>query len=590
MPPFGNPKFSFPEPLVIPQGTPPGQIISEAAKTPTVTLEEVPLRLNAVEDTTSAIDLSSAKLKSTGGGNKIITVELSSSSGTFEALSGNKVEVAGSGTGTLQLIGTAAQIKNYLKDAQAIQYTGAPNAFGDVALNIDVIVDGVSSSIGSTTVSIEETPDQQIGTPQDDTLTGDEGRDILLGLESDDLLHGNGGTDTILGGAGNDTIIGGAGADSLDGGADSDVLQYVGSNGGVQIDLNVSASGFQQASGGDAEGDIISNFENVYGTDFGDTIIGDADRNILFGYGGDDYIEGGAGDDVIRGGEGADTMHGGDGIDWLRHVESSAGVTVDLNVSVQVSGGDADGDVISGFENVQGSDFGDVITGDAGANYLLGFSGDDNISGGAGRDTIRGGEGADTLDGGTGIDTLQYIDSASGVTVSLIADAAGFQSASGGDAQGDVISGFENVYGSDADDQLTGNAARNILYGYDGDDVLNGREGADVLRGFAGADDFVFDTAIGATNVDRIIDFETGVDEIMLANSVFSGLSAGALAAGAFHIAAGGVATSAEHRVTYDQNNGNLYYDADGSGNQAAVLFASLTSIPDLDHTDIFVF
>jgi Ca2+-binding RTX toxin-like protein len=293
---------------------------------------------------------------------------------------------------------------------------------------------------------------------------------------------------------------------------------------------------------------------------------------------------------VIRGGEGADTMDGGDGIDWLRYLESTEGVTVDLSVQLQVSAGDADGDVISGFENVQGSDHGDQISGDDGANYLIGFAGDDDISGGAGRDSIRGGEGADTLDGGTDVDTLQYVDSAAGVIINLNADAFGFQTASGGDAEGDVISGFENVLASNSNDILTGDAARNILNGYDGDDILNGGGAKDALIGGGGADQFVFDTALAASNVDRILDFETGIDMIMLAGEIFTGLSAGILGATAFHTAAGGLANAAEQRIIYDTGTGNLYFDEDGNGAEKAMLFASMTSLPDLDQADFFVF
>lgn len=599
MPASSASKAVQPDPATSPAKNSQGASASAAAaaKKDVVVVEDMPQNLSVNEDTRSAIDLSPVRFKNLGTGNDNVVVQISASSGTLDAFSNDKVQVVGSGTGSLQLIGKPAHVKNFFKDLQAIYYTGAQNDFGVNAaqISLSVLDTGASSTNASTTLAssslnIEELPDELIGTPQDDVLTGDNGRDSIIGLSGNDLLRGQGGNDTIMGDAGNDTIIGGAGADILDGGADEDVLQYVGSSAGVSIDLNIDGSGFQHASGGDAEGDVISNFEHVYGTDFADTIIGDAGRNILFGYGGDDVIFGGAGDDVIRGGLGADTMDGGDGIDWLRYVESPAGVTVDLNVALQVSAGDAAGDVISGFENVQGSDFGDVIYGDANANYILGFGGDDVISGGAGRDTIRGGEGADTLDGGSDIDTLQYLDSSSGVTVDLRANASGFQSASGGDANGDVISGFENVYGSDFDDILTGDAARNILYGYDGDDILNGGLNKDVLRGGGGADQFVFNTALGTSNVDRILDFEEGIDRVLLSRSIFTALSAGELALDAFCVSAGGIATTDAHRIIYDGDTGNLYYDSDGNGSATAVMFASLTSVPHFDATDVFVF
>ena len=628
MPPFNNPNFSFPETFELDSDVPPGQIVSKAAKNSLVNLSNLPDQLNVVQNAPTALDLSSVKWTAKAQGNKDVTVEFTASAGTFQAVSTDKVQVLGEGTGAIQLVGKLPHIKNFLKNPQAIVYTGALNDFGPEVLNINVIEEQVSSTISTTTIfieeapenqtglpqeeeqvlttdgtttqdtpiistttiPIEESPNEQIGTPQDDVLTGDDGRDILIGLGSNDLLIGNAGDDTIQGDDGKDTIIGGAGADSLDGGADEDVIQYLGSNAGVQIDLNLGANGTQQASGGHAEGDTIVNFEHVYGSDFADTITGDDGRNILFGYDGDDIINGGGGDDVIRGGEGADTMDGGEGIDWLRYVESVEGVTVDLSVSMQVSGGDADGDVISGFENVQGSDHGDIITGDDAANYLIGFGGDDMISGGVGRDSIRGGEGADTLDGGADVDTLQYTDSADGIVIDLNADASGFQSASGGDAEGDVISGFENVLGTNSNDIITGDAGRNILNGYAGDDILNGGDAKDALLGGAGADQFVFDTALAASNVDRILDFEAGIDMLMLAGEIFTGLVQGVLSASAFHVAAGGIADTADQRIIYDAGNGNLYFDEDGNGTGEAMLFASLTSTPDLEATDIFIF
>jgi len=64
--------------------------------------------------------------------------------------------------------------------------------------------------------------------------------------------------------------------------------------------------------------------------------------------------------------------------------------------------GNAEGDVIQGFENVSGSGHGDTLTGDAGGNVFLGREGDDAIFGGDGDDSLRGGVGADRLDGGDG--------------------------------------------------------------------------------------------------------------------------------------------------------------------------------------------
>ncbi|MDO6800786.1 calcium-binding protein, partial [Shimia thalassica] len=198
----------------------------------------------------------------------------------------------------------------------------------------------------------------------------------------------------------------------------------------------------------------------------------------------------------------------------LQYVGSSSGVIVDLNEDEfgyqSASGGDAAGDVISGFEEVLGSAHADMLTGNAGDNNLSGGAGTDTLSGGEGNDSLRGGTGADTLDGGNGADWVQYIGSSSAVTVDLNADGFGFQSATGGDATGDVISGFERVRGSDHADTLTGNASSNTLLGGSGNDTLTGGEGNDTLRGGADADTFVFSSGDGYD----LIDGEDGLDTV----------------------------------------------------------------------------
>lgn len=52
-------------------------------------------------------------------------------------------------------------------------------------------------------------------------------------------------------------------------------------------------------------------------------------------------------------------------------------------------------DTLSGFENVSGTNYDDVLTGDAGVNQLYGWSGRDTLNGGLGNDILTGGFGAD---------------------------------------------------------------------------------------------------------------------------------------------------------------------------------------------------
>uniref|UniRef100_UPI00261EC2F3 calcium-binding protein n=1 Tax=uncultured Altererythrobacter sp. TaxID=500840 RepID=UPI00261EC2F3 len=312
------------------------------------------------------------------------------------------------------------------------------------------------------------------------SITATNGNDAIYLKDGDDQVFGLDGNDAIYSGGGNDLLDGGQGADNLSGGAGIDTLSYQGSALGVSVRLQGygSASETQYAFGGDAEGDILSGFENVLGSSQNDDLIGSMGGNI---------IEGGLGNDVIRGRGGADILDGGEGIDTLSYQGSAQGVFVRLQGYGEFSdsqyafGGDAEGDTLSGFENVVGSGRSDDIIGSDSAN---------NIAGGFGNDLIRGRGGADILDGGAGIDTLSYQGSAQGVSVRLqgYGEFSDIQYAFGGDAEGDVLSGFENIIGSGRSDDLIGSMGNNVIEGGFGNDVIRGRGGADILDGGAGID------------------------------------------------------------------------------------------------------
>ncbi|MEL6979415.1 MAG: calcium-binding protein [Pseudomonadota bacterium] len=253
-----------------------------------------------------------------------------------------------------------------------------------------------------------------------DALIGDAGDNTLYGFGGDDDLRGGDGRDRLYGGDDDDRLSGGGGADILNGGEGDDTVSYYRSDAAVAIDLSAGA-----ASGGHAEGDTFAGIEGVIGSNrFGDDITGDANDNMLFGYGGGDVIVAGAGDDAIyvgsgddvaRGGDGddrlygdlgADVMDGGADHDTVNYYSSTAAVSVDLQ-SRTASGGYAEGDTLISIEEVRGSNlYGDVLVGDAGANTLLGFGGADTLEGGGGRDALNGGDGEDRLVGGADDDLL----------------------------------------------------------------------------------------------------------------------------------------------------------------------------------------
>lgn len=160
--------------------------------------------------------------------------------------------------------------------------------------------------------------------------------------------------------------------------------------------------------------------------------------------------------------------------------------------------------LFAGNDSQTGSQKADTLSGLAGNDTLSGLAGNDTLEGGNGNDVLRGGAGADHLVGGSGIDIAMYSESSVGVTVDLAAGKG-----IGGNAQGDVLSGVEGVYGSSGNDVLYGGATANTLVGNAGNDVIDGRGGQDSLGGGAGADRFVFDSIahskVGAP--DRIADF-----------------------------------------------------------------------------------
>jgi Ca2+-binding RTX toxin-like protein len=277
------------------------------------------------------------------------------------------------------------------------------------------------------------------GTAGDDTIHGSyvdaegdaigSGNDMVAAGDGDDDVFTEGGDDSVSGGDGNDIINGGAGADVLDGGAGNDTVRYSSSTEAVVVDLSTNTT-----SGGDATGDVISGFENVWGGAGDDTLTGDDAGNSFAGGAGNDSISGGGGNDRFHGGQGADTLDGGTGSNYLTYYSDTVGVNVDLVTGVGL-GGEAEGDVISNIQHIEGGKGNDTLTGDMADNVLYGHGGDDIISGGDGDDGIIGGPGADTLDGGAGSDWVDYFHSTAGVTVDFSTNTA-----SGGEAMSSQIS------------------------------------------------------------------------------------------------------------------------------------------------------
>jgi Ca2+-binding RTX toxin-like protein len=389
-----------------------------------------------------------------------------------------------------------------------------------------------------------------------DQIFGGSGNDSIFGEDGEDALFGGGGNDKLEGGNGEDLLNGGKGADTLDGGADFDIVSYYkDAVAGVTI---INSDGALQGTKGEATGDRLIGIEQIEGTEYKDSIEGDELNNVIEGFGGDDYLSGGNGDDVLIGGLGGDKLVGGEGSDWTSYYSSQAGVVVNLATG-KASGGEATGDKLTSIENVGGSIYKDILTGNSENNYIDGFFGGD---------IIKGSGGADTIVGGGGVDTATYENMSDGVYISLSpgkikslkfigSDTVIYKGGFGvkglkasptiriengdsflvfdiDDNISSVVDDFagisapgynsiENLTGSNFNDTLIGDQGTNILKGLGGNDILRGEEGNDILIGGAGAD--VFD---GGGSVDTVdySDSNTGV------NVVFQGVGSGGDAQG----------------------------------------------------------
>jgi Ca2+-binding RTX toxin-like protein len=372
----------------------------------------------------------------------------------------------------------------------------------------DDILDG-GDDLQLVAVDSDNSSDHLFGEAGNDTLRGKAGDDVLDGGIGKDNLYGGEGRDTLFstsqhvagpvptptivvesfadmkrtdvggvmdGGSGNDTIvsshdfsgtmtvIGGSGTDTLAFGNDVnawlDATPYVNT---VDLATQSGTTVFNSTL-------VVREIENIDGDFHNDVFRGDSNANVLRGFGGNDRLEG-------RGG--ADTLDGGSGIDVVQYASSLGGVDVDLTRAIQ-SGNDAQGDVLIGIEEVDGSQYGDTLRGNSLVNYLFGSGGADRLEG-------RGG--ADTLNGGSGYDTASYESSSAAVWVSLDEPTTGAAAlAAGGDATGDTLISIENLVGSAFADALTGNSLGNRLEGGGGADNLNGGGGDDILRGGDGND------------------------------------------------------------------------------------------------------
>jgi Ca2+-binding RTX toxin-like protein len=393
----------------------------------------------------------------------------------------------------------------------------------------------------------------------------------LVGNGFSQEIYGNAGANLIQGGGGGDLLIGLGGDDRylVEGQTDR-----VFENAGGGRDVVYARSNYVLAAGVSIE--VLSAIDQsattalqLAGNAFGQEVYGNAGNNILEGGGGGDILVGFGGDDRYIVGDNTDRVFesagGGRDVIYTRgDYVLGAGVSVEILSTVSQSATTA--------MKLVGSSLNQEIYGNAGVNHIEGGGGTDYLVGLGGSDVyVVVGSGDHVLEAaGGGSRDVVYAKASYGLEANQ---------------EVEVLSTVQQSAATAIN--LTGNNLVNEVYGNAGANTLNGGAGSDYLMSFGGTDTFAFTTALGATNVDRIADFNVADDTIALDDAVFTGLATGALAAGAF--VNGTAAADADDRILYNSATGQILFDADGSGAGAAVLFATVSAGTVLAASDFMV-
>ena len=386
----------------------------------------------------------------------------------------------------------------------------------------------------------------------------------LVGNSYEQVIYGNAGANFIAGGGGADTLIGLGGNDTY---FITDGTETVVEAPGGGTDIIYTSVSFALAAGQEIE--LLSTTSNA-GTEAID-LTGNELANTIYGNDGANNLRGGGGaGDVLIGLGGNDVYFIVSGSEQVIEAAGGGNDIVYTNVSHALAAGQ-EIEILSAISNSATTAM--DLTGNEYANIIYGNNGVNNLRGGGGA--------GDVLIGFGGNDVYYVVDGseqaieAQGGGNDAVYTALSYTLAAGQEIE--VLSAVSNSATTAMN--LGGNEFANVLYGNNGANILNGGAGSDALIGFGGADSFAFSTALGANNVDTIADFVSGSDKILLDHNVFAQAGgAGALNANAFF--AGTAAHDADDRIIYDSATGNLFYDSDGTGGNAAVLFANLGGHP----------
>lgn len=426
--------------------------------------------------------------------------------------------------------------------------------------------------------------------------TGGTGNDLLIGNAVANVLNGGGGNDYLIGNEGNDLLGGGSGSNTLQGGLGDDI--YVVSVNGDSV-IEFAGEGNDEVRTALAALTLAANVEMLTytGGSAAALLIGSAIDNVIVGGIGRDQIYGREGHDRLNDGGGTagneDTLVGGLGNDvYIVNVRGASTIeyagegTDEVQTNFSVYGLQAFIENLTFLDSARHA----AGVGNELANRLTGGSGGDDLFGRAGNDILIGGEGtANTLLGQEGDDI--YIVGATGDTVIEFAG-------EGADEVQTWLLNFvlrDNVerltysgagdftgIGSSDDNRIAGGNGADFLSGLAGGDTLIGGNGSDQLLGGDGSDRFIYNG--GETGLDRILDFASGIDKIVLSATGF-------IHTATFDLAQGDVLTptTANSTFIFNAGNGILAYDPDGIGAGVAVQLAQLNAGLTLTTSDLLL-
>jgi VCBS repeat-containing protein len=512
------------------------------------------------------------------GGNNWLSGSEATIDGNVSAINNDLLD--GQGGNDLLSIGIGNHTLIGGSDNDTVWFT--EHGFPETGITVSLASPGTVQATGNGDWSLTGIENLTGGTAND-ILTGDDGvnvlgggagNDTLIGGIGNDVLYGDGGIAVDANGvittfadvaaingtgigadvammpgvSGNDTLEGGEGDDVLWGGGGSDTASYASASGAVEVGLY--NGGFGEAFGA-AGYDQLHDIENITGSAFNDSLFGNALANVLAGgdgvdalrgNGGNDALYGGGDDDFINGGNGDDFINGGSGNDRAAYFQSDAalgGITVSLLLqgSAQYVGSQG-WDTLVNIENVSGTPFADILTGDGADNWLWGSiswngsvqsaTNNDTIDGGGGNDLIEVGLGNHLLTGGADNDTVWYSENGGaevGITVSLALQGAAQTTGAGSW----MLSGIENLRGGTGNDQLTGDENANVLTGGGGNDQLVGGAGSDQAAYTGNAADFAVVSLGGgawqvsdlnAADGDEGVDLILGIEQLLFADQL----------------------------------------------------------------------